>query len=388
MLLLLAAAPTVGGSTLFGFDSLLFLTLLFIFGTAIVSAVYTRWSRDRCLKLFNDDVATLQRADGRITWGRLRVLSEGVEVEFPTPGTDRQGLRRSSVLVYPAELEGGNVLCLLRAEETLSNDGRNERRAQVERLFNPSLPRRTLRKMRNLVNTLKDAFSKALGVVVGQVAKANPSSRVLAGQQQHVTAMGETVLGKGVANAYEPLLEKHIGRPVIVDVKRPDGGVMGVAGFLAEYSAKYIAVLNVEHESADAMELRLPAEGEESTSATAGEATPSGRPMDVSARFEGPKLVLTNAGIDALLVRRLERDGFEPVDLHAVIPAGGRMELPARDVGGALLTITRLRRYDVIVPRGVGQVRHAGELLPKRGFLDDLGLDELPLIPSRDKSTT
>ena len=75
------------------------------------------------------------------------------------------------------------------------------------------------RGFRNFVNTLRDAFNAAIGAVVGQYQRMNPGSMIVGTQGQSVTQIGQTLLGKFAANAYEPLLEQYIGQPVILDVE-------------------------------------------------------------------------------------------------------------------------------------------------------------------------
>jgi hypothetical protein len=379
--LLAEAAAAAEPGTWFGIDSLFFLTILFIFATAVVTAIYTRWAKDKCLKLLQADHVTLERGDGVTIWGRLTVLSEGVEVSFEVPAVDHQGRQRSSVMIYPEELAGGKSLGFYRAASILEEEATSDRRKQVERTFHPGFFRRTWRKVRILINTLRDAFSKSLGLIVGQVAKANPQSRVLAAKQGEMTQIGDTLLTHGVAaNAYEPLLEQHIGKPVIVDLKRSDGSVVGIAGYLAEYTARYVAIFNVEHEAGPVFELKMP---EDDGSDPCME-------QEVEVTMAEGRLVVKNLGIDGILVEKATRDGFEPLPIRATIPPRGLLRLPGRDLGGATLSVSRLRRYDLIAPRATATVRHAGELLPRRSFLDDLGLDELPLVPkpSPDQEAT
>jgi hypothetical protein len=49
--------------------------------------------------------------------------------------------------------------------------------------------------VRNLINTLRDAFNAAIGAVVGQYQRMNPASAVLATQAGSVTQIGQTLLG-------------------------------------------------------------------------------------------------------------------------------------------------------------------------------------------------
>jgi hypothetical protein len=76
----------------------------------------------------------------------------------------------------------------------------------------------------------------------------------------------------------------------------------------------------------------------------------------------------------------MEREGFESIEFGTIIPANGSLELPARDVRGAKLIVEIVRSLDVIAPRRFATVRHAGELMARIGFMQELGLDHLPLV--------
>src|SRR5215210_8821210 len=95
----LAQAAAPAASTIF------YLTLLFIFLTAIITTVTTKNARDKCLKLFNHYHVTLERVRGQTSWGKLRVFSTGVEIVYDHPYVDHRGRRKTSYLIYQHELE-------------------------------------------------------------------------------------------------------------------------------------------------------------------------------------------------------------------------------------------------------------------------------------------
>src|SRR4051794_966297 len=193
-----AQAATTGpsGATIF------YVTILFIFLTAAVTTVVTKWARDKCLKFFNHYHVTLERTRGQTSWGELKVFSSGIEVVYDHPYVDHRGRKKTSYLIYQPELEQ-QVLSILRYHDELDESQQKARRHQVHRTFNPGPARRFGRGVRNFVNTLRDAFNAAIGTVVGQYQKMSPANAVLATQGQSVTAIGQTLLGR-IANAYEP----------------------------------------------------------------------------------------------------------------------------------------------------------------------------------------
>src|SRR5260370_37802860 len=99
MVALLAQSAAPNASTIF------YLTLLFIFLTAIITTVATKWARDKCLKFFNGYHVTLERSRGHLNWGRLKVLSGGVELVYDHAYVDPHGPPKNSTLLDQVNLD-------------------------------------------------------------------------------------------------------------------------------------------------------------------------------------------------------------------------------------------------------------------------------------------
>jgi hypothetical protein len=182
---------------------------------------------------------------------------------------------------------------------------------------------------------------------------------------------------------------------VILDVAdpiNPNNATVQYAGYLADYTQQFIAIFNVEHKTAEQVELGLPdAEWGEALPPLPGP-PPPGAPApvlppplkvehDLAVRLDGARVKVMNTRFEAVVVRRLERAGFEPHELGMVIPPGGTLDLPARDARGGKLVVEIVRCLDVVAPRKYATVRHAGELSDRRGLVDELHLARLPLVP-------
>jgi len=392
---MLLAQSTPDAATIFYF------TLLFIFLTAVTTTIVTKWSRDKCLKLFNGYHVTIEGLRGATDWGTLKVMSSGIELIYDHPYLDTRGRKKTSLLIYGAEIEQ-RVLTMFRYHDELSEAGQNRRLQQVKNLFNPGRLRRMGRGVRNLLNTLRDAFNTAIGAAAGQFQRMNPANALLTSQTGQVTQIGQTLLGKIAANAYEPLLEQYIGQAVILEVQdplNPNNTTQQYGGFLADYTQQYVAVLSLDHTLAQEIELIMP-------EAPQGEVLPPLPPLpppppvggilaaipapamtqdDIALWMDGKRIRISNLRADPVFVRRIERQGFEPLDIGAIIPPNGHMSLPARDAAGAKLIMQVVRWIDVLAPRKFATVRHAGEIVERPGLLEDLGLDQLPFVPSLPK---
>ena len=272
-----------------------------------------------------------------------------------------------------------------------------DRLEQVRRTFNPGFRRRIARGIRNMLNTLRDAFGAAIGAAVGQAQRMNPGNVVLSTQANQVTQIGQTILGRAAANAYEPLLEQYIGQPVILEVMDPESTpttpASNYAGYLADYTQQFIAVLNVDHATSQWIEVTLPdvAEGELLPPLAPPPAAGAAAPIlpaptkfenEIAVRIDGKRFRLHNTRSEPVVVRRLEREGYEPLEIGSVIPPNGTMSLPARDARAAKVFMEVIRCMDVIAPRKYATVRHAGELVERPGLIEDLGLGHLPLVPA------
>ena len=374
-------------------STIFYLTLLFIFLTAIITAVATKWTRDKCLKLFDRYHVTLERTRGQTSWGKLRVFSTGLEIVYDHPYVDHRGRKKTSYLVYQQEMDQ-HLLTVLRYHDELDPERQKQRAAQVKKSFNPGPARRFGRSVRNFVNTLRDAFNAAIGAVVGQYQRMNPGSMIVGTQSQSVTQIGQTLLGK-LANAYEPLLEQYIGRAVILDVVdpiNPNNATVQYAGYLADYTQNFIAVFNVEHRATQTVEVPLPEQEWGDPLPPLPNPPPPGAPApvlpaplnvehDLAIRLDGPRVKVMNTRHDPVVVHRMERPGFQPHKMGMVIPPGGTLDLPARDARGGKLVCEIVRCLDVVAPRKFATVRHAGELSDRRGLVDELHLARLPLVP-------
>jgi hypothetical protein len=382
------ASPTLNPSTLF------YLTLLVIFLTAIITTVATKWSRDKCLKFFNQYHVTAERLRGQTIWGVCKIFSSGLEVVYDHPFVDARGRKKTSYLVYGPEMES-QLLCLIRYHDELPEAQQQRRLRQVHATFNPGFFRRVWRGIRNFVNTLRDAFSAALGAVVSQYQRVSPAAgSILSTPGASVQSIGQTLLGR-FANAYEPLLEQYIGLPVILDVAdplNPNNASVEFTGYLADYTQSYIAVFNVEHRCAQTVELLMPDQDRADYLPPLPPPPPPGgappvlpepmkREHDLAIRLDGFRFKVQNAGKDPVVIRRLEREGFEPVEFGMILPPNATLDLPARDAKTGRLIVDLIRTADVVASRKYATIRHAGELVDRPTFLDELSLQQLPLVP-------
>ena len=334
-----------GGSATSIFTNIFWLTIGFIFLAAIISAVIARRRKDRCLKLLHDYHVTMSLVNGRVIWGDLHVHAQGLELDFDAPFITKLGFIESGYMFYEPEMP--TLHALVRYIGDLTPRERHKRQQQVAARFRPGLLRRTRRSIQNLFNMIRDAFTQALGAFIGHVATSSQST-VMQTQRGQVEKIGQNVLGF-LGNAYEPMLERHIGKPVVLDVQSPADPAKRLAtlpGYLAEYSDRFVALFNVEQEPRE--RLRIPLEG------------PIDR-EDLKLDLTPDRIIITNKHVVPLVVEAIEVEGGENSQLGIVLLNGSTVRLPRR-TGAATLQLLRMLHLDVVCPRSQAVVRFASML--------------------------
>lgn len=347
--LIAQAAPA---SPFLSVDNIFWLTILAIFILTIVSAVLRRITKDKALKLFHDyHVAFF--SERRLTiWGDLIVRATGIELLFDRPVTTRRKLLKSSALVY--EDEFAPMICLTRSVYGLNDEECRDRVRQIRRTYNPGMFRRSKRWMRNALNTLRDAIAKSVGLVIGRITRTDPAGAALSSQAGDINSLTGTVLNLA-ANAYEPLLERYIGKPVVLEIippGPPGTELLEFPGYLVDYTARFVAVFNEEQPAIETIDIQV-APGQPPVPEVPG--------LKIDANAE--HTVISCEGKDAFVLVNLCCTDV-PSELGVAIIPGTSLILSALEKPG-VLRVERTRHIDLIVPRTRARIRfgstHLGE---------------------------
>ena len=344
--------PAGGAGATSVFTNIFWLTIGFIFLTAIISAVIARRRRDRVLRLLHDFRVTMTLANGTTVWGDLWVYPQGMEVSYEAAYRTESGIIKSSYMLYDTETDQLLALCRWACDQ--SEHERARRSEQVKRRANPGSLRRFWRGVKNWFNTIRDAFTQALSAFLGHVGRVRPGGLVQT-QQPHVERIGQTLI-QSPGFAYEPMLERHIGLPVVLGVAIPNDPQkrsVDLPGYLAEYSKDYVAIFNIDHRPTATVEL----------------------PLDQSAERDGLKLevhpqqvAITNSDAVPLVIDAMIWDNGEHRRLGVALLQGCTAKLPKLE-SMVRLRLLRVPHLDIACPRNQARVRHAA-------------LDELPTQPS------
>jgi hypothetical protein len=217
------------------------LPMLFLFVAAAVAAIVARRKRDRCLKYLDREPVFMLLDSGKWLWGRLSVYPKAMELVFESPEADADGLQKASYVLYPPEVDG--IKKIIQPPPPVGTAAHRQWQEEIQRIAHPSVLRRFRRWVWNLFNTLRDAFSQALSMVLGTL-KTKTSVGKVAGADKRAGEIGQVLLG-AVPQAYEPILEKYLSKQVVVEMLEA-GEVVEYAGLLQEYSGKYLLLRNVK----------------------------------------------------------------------------------------------------------------------------------------------
>ncbi len=221
------------------------LTIIFIILGTLVAAFVRRVTRDKCLKDFEGNMITLERGDNKIAWGRLAVENTGLELLYPSTHEDSDGHIEKSYILYKYEFP--HILILVRYHNQLSENNKKKRQTQLKKTYHPGFFRRTNRRIKNFFKTMRDSVMEVINILISQAKKASPAGRAISSQDKYVTQMKTDLVGT-VGMSYEPLLEKYIGRKVVLEMVRAEA-VVEYCGVLRDYTADFIEIMDVDYKA-------------------------------------------------------------------------------------------------------------------------------------------
>ncbi len=224
-------------------DNVLLLTIIFIIVSTIIGTFISSRKRDLCLTSFSDFMVTLLEKDGKRVWGHLAVETSGLELVYSEDYRDEDHIETSYILFKE---EYNNIYLLLRFHDELSEANKRKRIQEVKKAYHPWPPRLLARKARNVANTCKDSIFELLGLVMTRAKTANPALATVTSQQQSVKRVKKVVTDY-LGRAYDPLLERYIGKRVILEATTDEEEVQEYVGIFKDYSQQFLQVMNVSY---------------------------------------------------------------------------------------------------------------------------------------------
>lgn len=219
------------------------ITVIFIVLSTFVAAFIRRRKRDKCLKDFSDNMVTLEETAGKIIWGKLRVENTGLELVYPAKQKDEDGHDEASYILYKYEYP--NIQALIRFHEQLSENNKKERDKELENTYHPGLLRRLKRKIQNIFKTIRDSVAEVVNLLISRAKKTTGVGATLTSQDKYVTQMKQELMGS-VGTSFEPLLERHIGKKIVLAMLKGDK-IVEHCGVLKEYTAEFVEIMDVDY---------------------------------------------------------------------------------------------------------------------------------------------
>jgi hypothetical protein len=217
-------------------DTILLATVAIIFLTALLSRIVQR--HDRVLKSLKDYHIRIRKDSGKDLWGRARIFANGMQLFFSKPYQSSGGEWVDSYILYAPELE--DIRTIYRYHDELSPQNRKRRIREIKRVAKPGAMRRLLRSARNFTSNFQEAVSETIGVFMNRFKGGG--AELLKTSEKHLKEASTTVLG-AVGKEFDPILEKHLNKKVVVSLQLPEGHCE-FSGFLGEYSEKWLALMH------------------------------------------------------------------------------------------------------------------------------------------------
>jgi len=218
-------------------------TIIFIVLATFVGAILKRRSKDRCLKDFSSYLITLEKTGEKTIWGKLRVENTGIELVYQNLHKDSDGHNEASYILYKQEYS--NIQALVRFHDQLSNSDRVARDKDLKKTYHPGFFRRFGRRVKSIFKMVRDSVMEVVNVLISHAKKATPAGAMLTSQDKYVSQMKQELISS-VGTAYEPLLERHIGQKVVLELLKADK-VFELPGVLKDYTSEFIELMDVDY---------------------------------------------------------------------------------------------------------------------------------------------
>lgn len=219
------------------------ITIVFIILATLVAALIRGRNKDKCLKDFASNVITLEQTSGKILKGTLRLENTGLELIYPSKTKNKNGNEEASYILYKHEYP--NIQAIILYHSALTELGKKKRQKELKKIYHPSLLRRLKRKIKNIFKTIKDSIMEVFNLLIMQ-AKKTPSAGSLLGSQDKYVSQMKQDLFNSVSTSFEPLLEKHIGHKVVLEMIKEDK-ILKYVGILKDYTAEFIEMMDVDY---------------------------------------------------------------------------------------------------------------------------------------------
>ncbi len=175
--------------------------------------------------------------DGERINGILNAENTGMELV----SADVERKEKSSILY---KNEYGEIDIIIRLLEKIELPLKKKRDREFKRIHKrPFLPT-LMRGIRNIFGTVRDSVMEAVNLFMGKAKGKVPGAKFLQGQDKYLDQLKQQT-ASGIATAYEPILERYIGKKVILLFEGAQGESR-FTGILKDYTPQFICMMDVE----------------------------------------------------------------------------------------------------------------------------------------------
>jgi hypothetical protein len=215
------------------------MTIIFIAGSTLVSAILKVIRKDKCLKDFDDFNVSIFTNKNEKYYGKMRLESTGMELSYKMPYIMPDERKESSYILYKKEYS--NLKTIARLHFDLTAEGKELREKALKQSYHPGFFRRLERKIQNFLKTVKGAIAEVVGLLVSRVQKTASSS--VQAQNQQIEKVKKDLFGASAS--FDPLLEHHIGNIIILEIEEADEQIC-YHGVLKEYTSEFYEIMDVD----------------------------------------------------------------------------------------------------------------------------------------------
>jgi hypothetical protein len=210
----------------------------FVIGVTLVLSFIRKYTKDECLKDFEKQQVALLFSDGTYVEGYLRVENTGIEViHLPSKPS-----LASSTLIYSHEYP--HIIAFIRYLDTLTPDMEDLRKDSIADIYNPTFFLKIRRMMLTPLRRARDGILEVLQITANVMTSKSSLKKFIPAQQKSTTLLN-TELVSFIGTAYDPLIETHIGKEVILESKDDPNFLDNTSGLLKSYSSTFLELIDV-----------------------------------------------------------------------------------------------------------------------------------------------
>lgn len=222
------------------------ITIIFIVLSTVTGAFIKGRMRDKCLIDFVDDLVNIELKDGKAVWGVLRLEATGLELKYKEHYLNKNvNHAEASFVLYKNEYP--NIQCIARFLDDLDDKNKKKRDRSLNCVYHQKRLGKMKRNIRNLFATVKDSIMEVVNLLMGKAKQVTPMGKALSSQDKYVSQMQAGVFSS-LNTSFEPLLEKHIGKKVILQLSREEK-IIEYLGILKNYTVQFLELVDVTYRS-------------------------------------------------------------------------------------------------------------------------------------------